>query len=734
MALWINHTQEGEMSYEKIEVAALGKKFSMQIFPIGDFLSDIIRSKGYYSHSDLEIFKRILKPGSTFVDVGANIGWHSIVAGHMVGSEGRVISFEPCEANFNLLQKNIELQNFKNISPVKKALADKFGIQRLYKSTSNSGDHILEREILNSEIREFEEVEVITFDKFLNEYNLQKNNKPEPQFQSKQETKQSKPGSFYNKSIDLIKIDAQGSEPKILAGMINTIMQYSPAIVIEFSPIHITECGNSSFDIFSFIEKNNYIVFKIVENNGANASILEFLDFSSLTKLRDDLIQSSLGADLLLVKDWQIGKFNLIELIAPMSLNELAKRFYSQKKYNFASACCEYLITLFPNEIELVLNYARCLAADGDVGNAKNILLNLTKSAPNWFEGNLEAAHLCKKAGEYEKAYVILKKLRDSPNNTQAHLQIIDHHLGWYELQKGNFKEGIKLDRIGRKIIAWGSYSVQHTKPMLNKNTDIGGKRILIFGEGGIGDEFLHCRFARVLKERGATVYWVTEKPITSVLSRVKGIDKVIMPIQISQLDYDYWTPAIDLPVTLDLDESRISIINYIEALPEYLEKWKARIATGNNLKIGLRWSSGTNNDEVQARSINFEAIVPFLKKSGVDWYSLQVDGKPYKLPDRHKIDPLGDIQFKNIGADFKTWEDTVAAIACLDKIVTTCNVIAHLAAAMGKQVYLLASTNCYYTWASPNEHSLWYATVKIFRQKHYGDWDYPLSQLFNEL
>jgi len=76
-----------------------------------------------------EIFKNILKKGMIVVDVGANIGYYSLIMAKSVGKDSLVYAFEPELSNYDLLVKNI---NLNKIVPVKKAIADKNGIVNLY--------------------------------------------------------------------------------------------------------------------------------------------------------------------------------------------------------------------------------------------------------------------------------------------------------------------------------------------------------------------------------------------------------------------------------------------------------------------------------------------------------------------------------------------------------------------------------------------------------------------------
>ena len=73
----------------------------------------------------MKIFRTVLKKGMKIVDIGANLGYFTVIAARRVGPSGRIFSYEPDPHNYALLKKNIETNHFKNVIPVPVALSDK---------------------------------------------------------------------------------------------------------------------------------------------------------------------------------------------------------------------------------------------------------------------------------------------------------------------------------------------------------------------------------------------------------------------------------------------------------------------------------------------------------------------------------------------------------------------------------------------------------------------------------
>ena len=150
-------------------------------------------------------FKNMVKPGMNVVDVGASIGYYTLVAANLVGSTGRVYAFEPTPTTFELLKRNVERANFKNVTLVEKAVADFVGTTKLHLSKRNplANSFGIGRTDSN-----FVEVEVTTLDAF-----------------------------FENTKVDVVKMNIEGAELLTLRGMKN-LLERNPNLVmmVEFDP------------------------------------------------------------------------------------------------------------------------------------------------------------------------------------------------------------------------------------------------------------------------------------------------------------------------------------------------------------------------------------------------------------------------------------------------------------------------------------------------------------------
>jgi len=98
---------------------------------------------GNYEKEEQNVLSKLLKPGMIFYDIGAHVGFYSLLAASKVGKKGHVVSIEPSKRNLKYLKRNISLNDFNDIiDVVEGAVSNKLGTIRFFKSRSNVGGFI----------------------------------------------------------------------------------------------------------------------------------------------------------------------------------------------------------------------------------------------------------------------------------------------------------------------------------------------------------------------------------------------------------------------------------------------------------------------------------------------------------------------------------------------------------------------------------------------------------------
>jgi hypothetical protein len=184
----------------------------------------------------------------------------------------------------------------------------------------------------------------------------------------------------------------------------------------------------------------------------------------------------------------------------------------------------------------------------------------------------------------------------------------------------------------------------------------------------------------------------------------------------------DYVIPLMSLPHRLDLAQQDLPLANaYLRPLPEDLLDWAERLADLGPLRVGLVWAGRRNTTDNAKRMLTPEALAPLLALADVDFVSLQIEDAPPERPGRPVFDarPL-----------LKDFADTAAAIAQLDLVITIDTGVAHLAAAMGRPVWIMLRYHADWRWFDDRARSRWYPSARLFRQPRAGDWTSVVAEV----
>jgi len=181
------------------------------------------------THEDYEtwVLKSRIKPGMTFVDVGANVGYYTVISAALVGPSGRVFCFEPDALNYSFLQKSIALNGFDHVHPFQLALTDRAGKATLYLS-EGLGSHSLGLQDGNTAQVE---VDVARLDDL---------------------------PALAEQGVDFIKIDVQGAELSVLKGSQHILSKWKPSILAEFEPRCLEKFGVSGDEFLNYVENLGY--------------------------------------------------------------------------------------------------------------------------------------------------------------------------------------------------------------------------------------------------------------------------------------------------------------------------------------------------------------------------------------------------------------------------------------------------------------------------------------------
>lgn len=163
-----------------------------------------------YEYWESRLLRRIVRPGWTVVDVGANIGYYTLLFARLVGRSGCVYSFEPQASTYAALSRNISLNEPGNVRAFRVALSDSVGEAPL----AETGERPHATHIAGIGEASSEKVPLITLDSFL--------------------------AAESARGLDLVKVDIEGYEMRFLAGAAETLARFRPIVQLELNPSMLT--------------------------------------------------------------------------------------------------------------------------------------------------------------------------------------------------------------------------------------------------------------------------------------------------------------------------------------------------------------------------------------------------------------------------------------------------------------------------------------------------------------
>jgi FkbM family methyltransferase len=184
---------------------------------------------GTFEPHCLSYLKRCVRKGGTIVDVGANIGLFTLESSFVVGKAGRVVSIEAAPSHVEALKHNIELNFIKNVSVIETAVGDKTGHATL---TRPRGGNLGTFTVGAVDGNETYVVPVRPMDQLLGEMDVS--------------------------SLDLIKIDIEGSEFCALRGAKQILREHRPTLLIELNEAALRRCNSSTQDVKELLGEHGY--------------------------------------------------------------------------------------------------------------------------------------------------------------------------------------------------------------------------------------------------------------------------------------------------------------------------------------------------------------------------------------------------------------------------------------------------------------------------------------------
>jgi hypothetical protein len=352
------------------------------------------------------------------------------------------------------------------------------------------------------------------------------------------------------------------------------------------------------------------------------------------------------------------------------------------------------------------------LQLQGHVEEAKKISDELEEAGP-------EGVPVTLKKGTMEEFKSAKNNVWMRHKYNQAHFDAINY----------DFQPCYQKLEYGRFLGVYGHENPYRGAPLFNpKKGEVKDKTVLIIMEGGLGDEIINIRFLKKIKEFGVKTIVACHPTLNTIFSNVDGIDTIINKFdleKINSLKVDFWLPSFSLGWVCDYTYDTLPNEPYLSISQDsILSASNAFDKTKKN--IGIRWAGNPGFDHSSYRKFPVEFLLNLSKYDNVQLYSFQRDEDTVQLPKEVK-----DLQNVIIN-----WEITASYLMNLDLLITSCTSLAHMAAALGVETWVVVPILPYTLWApgAPNStDSPWYKSVKLYRQKKFKLWNEIFQKLYRD-
>lgn len=295
----------------------------------------------------------------------------------------------------------------------------------------------------------------------------------------------------------------------------------------------------------------------------------------------------------------------------------------------------------------------------------------------------------------------------------------------WINLRQGKWAEG--LPEFEDRLRAYPDICPGFKQPMWD-GSPLDGRRLIVVGEQGAGDNIMCARFLPILARQGdvSLVIWERMAPMMENLGvPVMYGRHVVSPPFV-------WAPIMSLMHLMKLTVDTVLWHGpYMQARPDRVDKWHHKLRGKEGKRIGICWTAGHPNlNGFRSRDIPLEEFKPFADAG-------------HRLIVLQKGPGVGQIGTQSFPVEYydhdpeketNNFLDTQGIMANLDLVVSTDTSVVHMAGAMGVRVFMPKPPGTCWRWLENRTDSPWYPSLKLFPQSRHRYWKDVFEQMVREI
>ncbi|MGD9723043.1 MAG: tetratricopeptide repeat protein [Pirellulales bacterium] len=271
----------------------------------------------------------------------------------------------------------------------------------------------------------------------------------------------------------------------------------------------------------------------------------------------------------------------------------------------------------------------------------------------------------------------------------------------------------------------------EHPQPRWD-GSSLAGKTLYVYAEQGLGDVLQFARYLPLAAAQAKRVWFEPHEALRPLLVQ-SGFDKYLVAPG-EQPAFDVHASLLSLAGHLPDERGEPFWPGpYLQADPRLVAHWRERLRDVPRFKVGIAWAGNPEHPHDRFRSTRVAHFAPLAALPGVQLVSVQHGPPRQQLAECSPMVPVLDLAD---AMDFSTgaFMDRAAVIENLDLVITVDTAVAHVAAALGKPVWVALQYAPDWRWRSTGETTPWYPSMRLFRQADHDDWPPVFARIAREL
>ena len=399
----------------------------------------------------------------------------------------------------------------------------------------------------------------------------------------------------------------------------------------------------------------------------------------------------------------------------------------------------------------------------GDIDKATHFTKEALKNNPSFLPAKTALASICLEKSEPRMAIGILEEiLHHDPSKGNARINLAyaykflgNHeealaqyrllvetnqkdfkgrfHLGLTEITMGLFKDGWQQYEHRWKVKPYSEVKWPFAREGMWNNEE--GKRVSLWKEQGIGDEVVFLGLVPEAKERSQSLAVYIDPRLVPLCERsMPGIKFFGDTKEFEEQAFDYHMPMGSLPRLFrsDIKDFDRTIHGYLKADKVRVDTLRREMGLEDKRVIGISWkSSGSSNSK--SKSMMLKDFGTIFKGMDIVLLNLQYGEVQEEIDEFTETTGIEVLQCKSVD-NREDLDGLAALIELCDLVVSTRNITIHLAGALGKETWVLLPYVANFWWLLDRTDSIWYPTLRLYRQKTLDDWGSVLSIIHKDL